>query len=103
MNADRIYRQVWRKPYGYVWFGPYWYNLKAWLREQGYDLGSHDDPELRAQMAHRYRTPRALIRAAFEHYRAHYGTYSDGMVTLPDGSERYLNDPDMTLYAPTGP
>lgn len=45
--AETIGARVQAKPRTYLQYGPYWWAVKAAMREQGLDLGPADDPALR--------------------------------------------------------
>lgn len=100
--AETIAARLQAKPRTYLQYGPYWWAVKAAMREQGLDLGPADDPALRLEYGGDLPGYSRFI--AGEQFRDFYNaTFLAGTSTFvldANGESPFtLFDPDMEVRA----
>lgn len=82
------------KPDNYRAYGFYWWSIKRMLREEGANLGTNDDPEVRKMIERMYDDDDDLMLVADHYANRMYGQNAH-YHTLPNGEEYYIHDSDM--------
>lgn len=100
MRYDHLADQLKKFPERYKWFGPYWFTVKKKLNDEGFNFGTEDEPGTRQQILdyHGGKEEEAF-RAALHHYRDHTGIFGGHDWKLPDGSDYFLHDAEMSAHS----
>jgi hypothetical protein len=89
------------RPDLYVEFGPYWWSVKAALREAGHAVGDYTDAMVQADYAMPSATESLVAAELFkDSYRVMYPRGANSFMLEEDGEPYLLEDPDMMARAP---
>ncbi len=101
MKLDLLAAQIRRWPDRYLWFGPWWWVVKAAMRDAGLPVGHADEPGTRAVLERAAGGRAAALKAAMRCFEEQSGSFPNHHFTLPDGEAYFLHDDDVGAAALT--